>query len=156
MVKVLFVCMGNICRSPAAEGMFRDLVARSGLHQSIQIDSAGTHDYHIGALPDARMRAAASKRGCDLSDLRGRQVGLEDFRQFDHVLAMDQANLSHLKQICPPELQHKIRLFLEFSQNFQEREVPDPYYGAQQGFEHVLDLIEDASQGLLASLVRNQ
>ncbi|MDP2829268.1 MAG: low molecular weight protein-tyrosine-phosphatase [Sulfuricellaceae bacterium] len=156
MTKILFVCMGNICRSPAAEGVFRDLVARSGMGVSIQIDSAGTHDYHIGALPDARMRAAALKRGCDLGGLRGRQVGVDDFQQFDHILAMDQANLSNLKQICPPELQHKIRLFLEFSQNFSEREVPDPYYGAQQGFEHVLDLIEDASQGLLASITKNQ
>lgn len=156
MAKILFVCMGNICRSPAAEGVFRDLVVRSGLHQSIQVDSAGTHDYHIGALPDVRMRAAALKRGCDLSELRGRQVEVADFRQFDHVLAMDQENLSNLRQICPPELQHKIQLFLEFSQKFQESEVPDPYYGAQQGFEHVLDLIEDASRGLLASLSKGK
>lgn len=151
---VLFVCMGNICRSPTAEGVFRDLVSRSGLDNAIRIDSAGTHSYHIGKSPDARASAAAAQRGYDLSPLRGRQVSEQDFLVFDYILAMDQENLSNLKRICPAGQEHKVTLFLEHSRSFSEREVPDPYYGGAQGFEHVLDMVEDAAQGLLDKLIQ--
>ena len=150
---VLFVCMGNICRSPTAEGVFRDFVTRSGLDHAIHIDSAGTHAYHIGKSPDVRASAAATRRGYDLSALRGRQVSEQDFLVFDYLLAMDQDNLSNLKRICPAGHEHKVTLFLEHSRNFSEREVPDPYYGGAQGFEHVLDMVEDAAQGLLDKLI---
>jgi protein-tyrosine phosphatase len=150
---VLFVCMGNICRSPTAEGVFRDLVMRSGLDGAIHIDSAGTHAYHIGKSPDPRASAAATRRGYDLSTLRGRQVSEQDFLIFDYILAMDEDNLSNLKRICPAGHEHKVSLFLEHSQKFSEREVPDPYYGGKQGFEQVLDMVEDAAQGLLDKLV---
>ena len=153
MIKVLFVCMGNICRSPTAEGVFRDLVARSDLDGLIHIDSAGTHSYHIGKSPDKRASAAAAKRGYDLSALRGRQVSEQDFLVFDYILAMDQDNLENLKRICPVGHEHKVTLFLELSRKFSEREVPDPYYGGSQGFEQVLDMVEDAAQGLLDKLV---
>ncbi|MBU0593216.1 MAG: low molecular weight phosphotyrosine protein phosphatase [Gammaproteobacteria bacterium] len=149
---VLFVCMGNICRSPTAEGVFRDLVTRSGMDKAIRIDSAGTHSYHIGKSPDARASAAAAQRGYDLSALRGRQVCEQDFLVFDYILAMDEENLSNLKRICPNGQEHKVSLFLEHSRKFSEREVPDPYYGGAQGFEHVLDMVEDAAQGLLDKL----
>lgn len=155
-INVLFVCMGNICRSPTAEGVFRDLVMRSGMDGVIRIDSAGTHSYHIGKSPDKRASAAAAKRGYDLSALRGRQVGEQDFLVFDYILAMDQENLANLKRICPSGQEHKVSLFLEYSRNFSEREVPDPYYGGSQGFEHVLDMVEDAAQGLLDKLVEAQ
>lgn len=151
-VSVLFVCMGNICRSPTAEGVFRRLVQKAGLEHTILIDSAGTHDYHIGSVPDRRASAAAGKRGYDLSALRGRQVSRQDFHEFDYILAMDRDNLSNLQRICPPEHASKVSLFLEFSPNFSETEVPDPYYGGAQGFEHVLDLVEDASRGLMQKL----
>jgi protein-tyrosine phosphatase len=150
---VLFVCMGNICRSPTAEGVFRDLVMHAGLDRAIHIDSAGTHAYHIGKSPDPRASAAAAQRGYDLSTLRGRQVSEQDFLIFDYILAMDEDNLSNLKRICPAGHEHKVSLFLEHSRNFSQREVPDPYYGGAQGFEHVLDMVEDAAQGLLDKLV---
>lgn len=152
---VLFVCMGNICRSPTAEGVFRRLVKNAGLERKLFIDSAGTHAYHIGAVPDARASAAAEKRGYDLSALRGRQVSPQDFHVFDYILAMDRDNLANLQSICPPEHARKLTLFLEFSANFNEREVPDPYYGGVQGFEQVLDMVEDASRGLLQKLERD-
>lgn len=151
-ISVLFVCMGNICRSPTAEGVFRRLAQDAGLADKLRIDSAGTHDYHIGSVPDARASASAGKRGYDLSALRGRQVAGQDFRDFDYILAMDKENLANLQRICPPEHAGKIYLFLEFSTKFSEREVPDPYYGGAQGFEHVLDLVEDAASGLLRKL----
>jgi len=152
MVKVLFVCMGNICRSPTAEGVFRHIVKQSGLQDHIHIDSAGTHAYHVGEPPDARAQLAASRRQFDLSDQRARKVSADDFHQFDYVLAMDRSNYAELDIICPPGQQTKLRLFLEYADNFEEREVPDPYYGGDQGFEHVLDLVEDASRGLLAAI----
>ena len=152
MIKVLFVCMGNICRSPTAEGVFRAQVAAAGLAPHIQIDSAGTHDYHIGDAPDGRAQAAAAKRGYKLSRLRGRQVGPRDFIEFDYILAMDMENLSRLQDQCPSEHAHKLGLFLEYSKNFLEREVPDPYYGGASGFEKVLDVAEDAGHGLLAHI----
>lgn len=154
MVKVLLVCMGNICRSPTAEGVFRAQVEAAGLAKQIHIDSAGTHDYHIGSAPDGRAQNAAFKRGYDISGLRGRQVSQRDFAEFDYVLAMDMDNLSMMQASCPAQHAHKIGLFLEYSKNFLEREVPDPYYGGGAGFEKVLDLVEDAGQGLLTHIVR--
>lgn len=154
--RVLFVCMGNICRSPTAEGVFRQLAREAGLEEAVRIDSAGTHDYHVGKAPDARAQAAALRRGFDLSLLRARQVKERDFLEFDHILAMDRENLANLQRICPPGHRHKIRLFLSYSSRFAEREVPDPYYGGRQDFDHVLDLVEDASRGLLESLTKTE
>lgn len=150
--KVLFVCMGNICRSPTAEGVFRRQVVAAGLSDMIVIDSAGTHDYHIGKPPDNRAQQAALKRGYDLSGLRGRQVALRDFQEFDYILAMDTDNLSYLQKNCPQQQQHKLNLLMEFSENFSQRKVPDPYYGGAQGFENVLDMVEDAATGLLQKI----
>lgn len=152
MTQVLFVCMGNICRSPTAEGVFRHLVGEQGLGGKIVIDSAGTHDYHIGDPPDARSQAAAAHRGYDLSGLRARQITAGDFTRFDYVLAMDDANLYLLRQQCPDAYRGRLKLFLEFSPDCGLREVPDPYYGGAQGFERVLDLVENAAQGLLRHL----
>ena len=152
MVKVLFICMGNICRSPTAEAVFRHYVESAGMSADILIDSAGTHDYHIGDKPDARAQHAARQRGYDMSELRGRQVGEDDFRQFDYVLAMDSANLAILQQIAPPDSNTRARLLLEFSRHHRERDVPDPYYGGADGFERVLDMVEDAAQGLLEEI----
>jgi len=148
-VKVLFVCMGNICRSPTAEAVFKHYVGEAQLSQHIASDSAGTHDYHIGEPPDKRAQQTAHGRGYDMSRLRARQVSKSDFVEFDYVLAMDEHNLHLLKAECPPEHTHKILLFMEFSASGGRRNVPDPYYGGPQGFEHVLDMVEDAAQGLL-------
>jgi protein-tyrosine phosphatase len=153
-MKVLFVCMGNLCRSPMAEGVFRQHVAQAGLDGQIAIDSAGTHDYHVGEPPDPRAQRAAGRRGYDLSALRGRQVSRADFVEFDYVLAMDAVNLRALERLCPPQHAHKLRLFMEFGAEFAPREVPDPYYGGEQGFEHVLDMVEEASRGLLEHVRR--
>ncbi len=147
--RVLFVCMGNICRSPTAEGVFKHLVAKNGLTAAIESDSAGTHDYHIGDPPDARSQAAAGRRGYDLSALRARQVGSDDFAEFDYVLAMDETNLTALRRLCPASHRERVKLFLEFAPEAGRRDVPDPYYGGAQGFEDVLDLVELAAQGLL-------
>lgn len=152
MVKVLFVCMGNICRSPTAHGVFRDLVAREGLTAHVEIDSAGTHAYHVGNSPDARAMTAARRRGVDLSDLRARKAESADFDYFDYVLAMDQDNYHSLSQICPSGLHDKIYMFMDFAPQTRTREVPDPYYGGDKGFEHVLDLVEAAAAGLLADI----
>lgn len=148
-VKVLFVCMGNICRSPTAEGVFKRHVREAGLERVILSDSAGTHDYHVGEPPDSRAQQAAQRRGYDLADLRARRVTARDFETFDLVLAMDTHNLKLLRRQSPSEHAHKLRLFLEFASERDVREVPDPYYGGSQGFESVLDLVEDAAQGLL-------
>jgi protein-tyrosine phosphatase len=148
-VSVLFVCMGNICRSPTAEAVFRMYVDHAGLSESILIDSAGTHDYHIGHPPDLRSQQAAMQRGYDMSGLRGRKVEGHDFERFDYVLAMDKANLAILQYLAPRGCNKQLGLFLEFARHHNEREVPDPYFGGSQGFEHVLDMVEDASQGLL-------
>lgn len=154
MVRVLFVCLGNICRSPTAEGVFRLTVQRAGLLEHIEIDSAGTHAYHVGEPPDARAQEAARRRGIDLSGLRGRRVTRADFERFDYLLAMDEENYQNLMAICPPAQEDKVRLFLEFAPHRPEREVPDPYFGGNAGFERVLDMIEEASAGLLAHLRR--
>ena len=145
MVKVLFICMGNICRSPSAEGVFRHVVKESGLTDKIFIDSAGTHAYHIGNPPDPRAMETAIKRNIDLSKQRARQVEPDDFNQFDYVIAMDHSNYSDLDQLCPDEQKDNLKLFLEFAHHFSEDEVPDPYYGGTQGFEHVLDMVHISS-----------
>ena len=151
-VEVLFVCMGNICRSPTAEGVFRHMVAAAGLSRIINVDSAGTHGYHAGDPPDARACAVAARRGYDLNRLRARQVTQQDFERFDYVLAMDRANLACLELIRPPVYQGEVALLLQYAPQPSRLEVPDPYYGGARGFELVLDLVESASQGLLASI----
>lgn len=148
-VKVLFVCLGNICRSPTAEGVFRHIVQEEGHESWVTTDSAGTHAYHIGEQPDRRAQQTALTRGIDISDLRGRKALANDFHEFDYVLAMDDENYQFLEQICPTGMNEKLHLFLDFSQEFSESQVPDPYYGGDQGFEHVFDLVESASNGLL-------
>jgi protein-tyrosine phosphatase len=150
--RVLFVCMGNICRSPSVEGVFREIVSRELPDLRIEIDSAGTHDYHVGKPPDPRAQRAAQRRGVDLSALRARRVTAEDFERFDLVIAMDPLNVVALEEICPPEQRSRIRLLLEFAPEAGRTDVPDPYYGGSNGFEYVLDLAEQASKGLLIHL----
>ena len=147
-VRILFVCLGNICRSPTAEGVFRHLVEKEGLADRVLIDSAGTGEWHVGAPPDSRACKAAANRGYDLTRLRARQVTRKDFETFDYVLAMDDENVHALQRIAPRELKRKIRLFTEFGSK-RAPGVPDPYGGGPHGFEVVLDLVEDAAQGLL-------
>lgn len=154
--RVLFVCMGNICRSPTAEGVFRKLLAEQAPELDVQIDSAGTHGYHAGAPPDPRACRAAERRGVDLKPLRARQVTAADFAHFELVLAMDEQNLEFLLEACPAEHRSRIRLFLEFAPRLTRRDVPDPYYGGSSGFEHVLDLVEEAAAGLLDYLRRTE
>jgi protein-tyrosine phosphatase len=154
-ISVLFVCMGNICRSPTAEGVFRHQVAKAGLDEQIVVDSAGTHAYHVGSPPDRRAKAAAERRGISLGELRARRVSDADFERFDYIIAMDEDNVAHLKDEAPLEHHSKVQLFLEFSSGRQV-EVPDPYYGGAAGFERVLDLVEEASRGLLETLSRNR
>ena len=150
-MKVLFVCLGNICRSPTAEGIFRQYVEQAGLSDKITIDSAGTADWHIGKTPDPRTQAAAAQRGYDLSMLRGRQAQAEDFATFDLVLAMDKSNLSNLQAIQPANSKAELALYLPRF-GISPDEVPDPYYGGEDGFELVLDMLEQASQVLLDEL----
>jgi len=146
---VLMICMGNICRSPTAEGVFRHLVQKAGLEREIHIDSAGTHDYHLGSPPDERSCHHASLRGYDLASLRARQVQPRDFERFDLLLAMDWENLTLLQEDCPPEHRYKLRRLMEFAPEGVSEVVADPYYGGTQGFETVLDHIELACEGLL-------
>src|ERR1035437_5460081 len=145
---VLFVCMGNICRSPTAHGVFRHKVREQGLADSVAVDSAGTHDYHPDSPPDDRSQAHAAKRGYDLSDLRARQIQEADFEQFDLILVMDWDNLALVRQKSPSAHRHKVRRLTEFCLEFDSPVVPDPYYGGANGFEQVLDLVEDACNGL--------
>ena len=151
-VKVLFVCMGNICRSPTAEGVFRKVVKDAGLEHKFEIDSAGTIGYHAGERPDQRAQDAASNRGYDLSKQKARQVKARDYEYYDYILAMDRDNYSGLEKICPVGSEHKLQLFLSYAPNLETDEVPDPYYGGVSGFERVLDMIEQASEGLLAEI----
>lgn len=151
MVRLLFVCMGNICRSPTMEGVARVLIENAGLAERFELDSAGTHDYHVGEPPDKRSQQAALQRGYDLSALRARQVADEDFVRFDRILAMDLRNLAALQQRCPPSFRHKLALFLDYAEGFDEQEVPDPYYGGVVGFETVLDMAEAGARGLIAA-----
>lgn len=153
-VGVLFVCLGNICRSPTAEGVFRERASRAGMTSVLDIDSCGTGDWHIGKSPDPRAIAAAQRRNINIAQLRARQVVPEDFDRFHYVLAMDLQNLSDLSRLRLPEQRTEPRLFLDYSPNKAVREVPDPYFGGREGFETVLDLIEAASEGLLNAIRR--
>jgi protein-tyrosine phosphatase len=153
-MKVLFVCLGNICRSPTAAVVFRTIAAREARELEVDTDSAGTAGYHIGAPPDARSQQAARRRGYEISALRARVVAPEDFERFDLILAMDRENLAALRRRAPRERHDRIRLFLEFAPDLGASEVPDPYYGGPNGFEEVLDLIERAARALLAHLRR--
>lgn len=151
MIRVLFVCLGNICRSPTAEAVFRHQLQTERLAHLIECDSAGTSGYHSGEAPDRRAAQAARARGYDMSALRARQVSDDDFERFDLLLAMDYKNLAELRNRADATLQHKLKLFLEFGDG-EEQEVPDPYYGGREGFDHVLNLVENASTGLLQHL----
>lgn len=151
-IRVLFVCMGNICRSPTAEGVFRKVLRECRLEDRVEVDSAGTHGYHVGESPDPRTQRAAASRGYDLSNIRARRVAPQDLEYFDLILAMDRSNLETLRRMCPPEAQMRIGLFMEYAQSFDDDEVPDPYYGLGHGFDLVLDMIEDASAGLAEAL----
>lgn len=152
--RVLMVCTGNICRSPTAHGVLEKMVADAGLSDRIAVDSAGTHGYHVGEAPDARSQAHARKRGYDLSPQRARQLQASDFDDFDLVLVMDGANEAAARRLCPAERLTRLRRLTDFCRTHTDREVPDPYYGGVQGFEHVLDLVEDACAGVLASVPR--
>jgi protein-tyrosine phosphatase len=144
--------MGNICRSPTAHGVFESLVEQAGLSQQIHVDSAGTHAYHVGNPPDPRSQQTALSRGFDLSSQRARKAEREDFLQFDYVLAMDRDNYQHLRLICPPGMEEKLSLFMDFAPELGLEEVPDPYYGGSRGFDKVFDMVEVAAQGLLADV----
>ncbi|TAK54830.1 MAG: low molecular weight phosphotyrosine protein phosphatase [Gammaproteobacteria bacterium] len=154
--RVLFVCMGNICRSPTAEAVLSELLRRESAGLEVEVDSAGTHAYHLGAAPDERAMAAARRRGIEMSSLRARLIELGDFERFDLVLAMDQGNYEHLLGMAPPQFHARIRLFLDFAPALGRREVPDPYYGGPTGFEDVLDLVETGARGLLSALAQSR
>lgn len=151
-VKVLFVCMGNICRSPTAHGVFRKLVRDEGLAEYIEIDSAGTHGYHVNEPPDRRAVLTAARRGVELDDLRARRARPEDFLYFDYILAMDQDNYLSLSALCPRGMERKLLLLMDFAPELRTREVPDPYYGGAGGFETVFDMVEAAAKALLAHI----
>jgi len=152
-ISVIFVCMGNICRSPTAEGVFRSQVVARNLEHLIEIDSAGTHAYHKGEKPDPRSQKIAQQRGVDLNSIRARKVISSDIERFDYILAMDSDNHLDLVKLAPEEHEHKIRLMLEFTSLYSEKDVPDPYYGGPRGFDRVYDLIESASEGLLDEII---
>ena len=151
---VLFCCTGNICRSPTAEAVFRAKVAAAGLADLILVDSVGTHGYHVGKPPDARAQTAALARGYDLSALRGRRVERQDFERFGLVVAMDYDNRAYLERLCPPRARRKLKLMMEYARHYSVSEVPDPYGGAAEEFETVLDMVEDATAGLLDEIRR--
>lgn len=153
MKKILFVCMGNICRSPTAEGVLRHAAFNRGLGDDILVDSAGTIDFHNGQPPDLRATQHAAKRGYDLTQIRARQINQPDYELFDYVLAMDKQNIAWLKKQIPTVYAHKLQLFLHFSEKYKGRDVPDPYYCNANGFETVLDMVEDGVQGLIAHLI---
>jgi protein-tyrosine phosphatase len=147
--RVLLVCMGNICRSPTAEGVLRQYIKINSLVDIVEVDSAGTHGYHVGEAPDSRTQRAAAMRGYNLSQLRARKVARQDLDYFDLILAMDKSNLDNLQRMAAPEQQEKIQLFMDYANNFDDNEVPDPYYGLGHGFDLILDMVEDASLGLI-------
>ena len=149
MVAVLFVCTGNICRSPSAHGVFLKMLADRGLTEQITVDSAGTHAYHVGEPPDERSAATALRRGYDLSALRARKVAQSDFQAFDFILTMDDGHYNMLRAACPPEYRDRIQRFMDYAEGFSETEMPDPYYGGAQGFDRVLDMVESGCDGLL-------
>lgn len=153
-MRILFCCMGNICRSPSAEGVFAQLLRKQGHDLSVELDSAGTHDYHVGKPPDLRSIDAAKRRGIDLSGLRARAIAASDFADFDLILAMDEDNIRELQSLAQslPQSRAKIRMMMEYAPSSGQRNVPDPYYGGAEGFEEVLDLLEAASAGLLIEL----
>ena len=148
-IKVLFVCMGNICRSPTAHGVFAAQVTNEGLLDRIEVDSAGTHAYHVGEPPDSRAQETALRKGIDLSEQRARRARSEDFLHFDYIVAMDQDNYHSLSAICPDGREDKIHMLMDFAPDFRTREVPDPYYGGPTGFDRVVDMVESACTGLL-------
>jgi protein-tyrosine phosphatase len=150
MVRVLFVCMGNICRSPLAQGVFENVLRREGLEGEVSVDSAGTGSWHVGSPPDDRALNAASLRGLDISSQRARRITPEDCQNFDYILTMDEENYRMVSSLCQGNA--VVRPFLDFATNSPEREVPDPYYGGADGFERVLDLVEEASEGLLGDI----
>lgn len=154
-MKVLFVCLGNICRSPTAEGVFRQALERAGIAGDVEVDSCGVGDWHVGNAPDPRAQQAALSRGVDLSRLRARQLSEQDFSHFDYVLAMDQDNLRAMRAKKPAHSEAHVGLFLDFA-GTPGAEVPDPYYGGEEGFENVLNMIEAASEGLIQHLKRDQ
>jgi len=154
-ISVLFVCMGNICRSPTAHGVFLDMVNKAELEDRIKVDSAGTHAYHVAEPPDPRAQEAALKRDVDLSGLRARKAVQNDFYEYDYVIAMDNSNFSSLLSMAPEGHEDKLKLFLEYAPHLDVTEVPDPYYGGRNGFERVLDLIEAASEGLLEDVKKH-
>jgi protein-tyrosine phosphatase len=151
-VSILFVCTGNICRSPTAEAIFRKLAADAGMSETILTDSAGTHGYHIGEPPDPRAQSAAAGRGYDLSALRARRLERSDFQRFDLIIAMDRGHFAVLSGMAQPSAAHKVKLMMSYASAFQDKDVPDPYYGGPQDFERALDMLEDAARGLLESL----
>lgn len=151
-IRVLMVCMGNICRSPMAHGVFAERIREAGLDHAIEVDSAGTHSYHVGEPPDRRAQAAARARGYELSGQRARRLEADDFREFDYVLVMDDENLRNARTLQPTDGKARLHRFLEFAGSRREREVPDPYYGGSQGFATVMDLVEEAATGFLSHL----
>jgi protein-tyrosine phosphatase len=153
-MKILLVCMGNICRSPMAEAVVRSMLDSNGLAASTTVDSAGTHDFNVGLPPDPRARLTALRRGYDMTGMRARQVQTADFADFDMILAMDRGNLAALRASCPTPHRHKLALLLDYAGGLDADEVPDPYGGSQESFERVLDLIEDAARGLIEALRR--
>ncbi|HRF29064.1 MAG: low molecular weight phosphotyrosine protein phosphatase [Azonexus sp.] len=150
--RVLLVCMGNICRSPTAEGVLRCFIKNNNLGDKVEVDSAGTHGYHVGEAPDSRTQRAAAVRGYNLSQLRARKVARQDLDYFDLILAMDKSNLDNLRRLATPEQQERIKLFMDYARSFDDDEVPDPYYGLGHGFDLVLDMVEDASLGLIEEI----
>jgi len=154
MPSVVFVCLGNICRSPTAHGVFQNFVDAAGLTDKIKVDSAGTSNWHIGDAPDARAQAEALLRGYDLSQLKARQADPQDFQTFDYICAMDQNNYDDLAQLSADQNLSKLHLFMDFAHEWRIKQVPDPYYGSNNGFADVLDMIEAASKGLLNDMKR--
>jgi protein-tyrosine phosphatase len=154
--RLLFICLGNICRSPMAEGVFRHVAEQEGVIDRFEIDSAGLGHWHIGQAPDYRAQRAIAARGVDISAQCARQVRADDFRRFDLILAMDEENYRALRRQAPKDTRDKVKLFLDFAPHLDEQEVPDPFFGGAEGFDHALDLIEEAAHGLLSALLGNE